>query len=75
MFLNGGNGDSGPFKSLILLKKIQVYIIKWIRIEENLTTNIDANVDSYTYKSFNSTREAMAMGIGPPKPLAWINLR
>lgn len=40
MFLNCGNGDSGPFKSLILLRNAFTRIIKSIYIEEKLTTNM-----------------------------------
>ena len=73
MFCIGGNGEPGPFKSLILLQKFQI----WKKKE---TVNIiDGNNESHTqtwctYKSVNFTRVPMVLGIGPTKPLAWIAL-
>ena len=41
MFCSGGNGELGPFKSLILLQKFQIW--------KNETVNIvDSNNESHT---------------------------
>ena len=76
MFCSGGNGDSGPLKSLILLQtRLGKETINLVDNESTKGDNKESHTQSWcTYNFVNLLRELMVLGIGPTNPLAWITL-